>query len=140
MPTRLAILLLAAVSLPAARSLRAQDSTVALPPQVDSITVEGNQRVTASQVIATSGLLVHSVVNYRDIQRAITALFRTGQFDDVSVDQRVVNGRLILALMVKERPLLEKWSVRGVLRLPEGDVRERVKLIEGRPIDRVLWS
>ncbi|MGE5091087.1 MAG: outer membrane protein assembly factor BamA [Bacillota bacterium] len=136
MPTRLAILLLAAVSLTAARSLRAQDSTAALPPQVDSIAVEGNQRMTTSQVVATSGLVVHSVVNYRDVQRAITALFRTGQFDDVAVDQRVVNGRLILALMVKERPLLEKWSVRGVLRLPEGDVRERVKLVEGRPIDR----
>jgi outer membrane protein insertion porin family len=136
MPTRLATLFLTAVTLTAAGSLRAQDSTVALPPQVDSITVEGNQRLTTSQVISTSGLVTHSVVNYRDVQRAITALFRTGQFDDVAVDQRVVNGRLILALMVKERPLLEKWSIRGVLRLPEGDVRERVKLIEGRPIDR----
>jgi len=136
MPTRLASLLLAVVTLTTAGSLRAQDSTVALPPQVDSITVEGNQRLTTSQVIATAGLVTHSVVNYRDVQRAITALFRTGQFDDVSVDQRVVNGRLILALMVKERPLLEKWSVRGVLRIPEGDVRERVKLVEGRPIDR----
>lgn len=136
MPTRLATLFLTVVTLTAAGSLRAQDSTVALPPQVDSITVEGNQRLTTSQVISTSGLVTHSVVNYRDVQRAITALFRTGQFDDVAVDQRVVNGRLILALMVKERPLLEKWSVRGVLRLPEGDVRERVKLIEGRPIDR----
>ena len=130
------MVLLAAVTLTAARSLHAQDSTAAPPPLVDSITVEGNQRLTTSQVIATSGLLPHAVVNYRDVQRAITALFRTGQFDDVSVDQRVVGGRLILALIVKERPLLEKWSVRGVLRVPEGDVRERVKLIEGRPIDR----
>ena len=136
MPTRLSILLLAAVTLSAARTLHAQDSTAAPPPMVDSISVEGNQRLTTSQVIATSGLLPHAVVNYRDVQRAITALFRTGQFDDVSVDQRVVGGRLILALIVKERPLLEKWSVRGVLRLSEGDVRERVKLIEGRPIDR----
>ena len=136
MPTRLATLLSAAVLLTAARGLCAQDSTAAPLPQIDSIAVEGNQRLTATQVITTSGIVPRSVVNYRDVQRAITALFRTGQFDDVAVDQRFVNGKLILALMVKERPLLEKWSVRGAVRVPEGDVRERVKLIEGRPLDR----
>ena len=96
----------------------------------------GNQRLTASQVISTAGIVPHSVVNYRDVQRAITALFRTGQFDDVAVDQHFVGGKLILALTVKERPLLEKWSIRGAVRVAEGDVRERVKLIEGRPLDR----
>ncbi len=136
MPTRLAALLSAAVLLTAARGLSAQDSTTAPPPQIDSIAVEGNQRLTASQIISTAGIVPRSVVNYRDVQRAITALFRTGQFDDVAVDQRFVNGKLILALTVKERPLLEKWSVRGAVRVAEGDVRERVKLIEGRPLDR----
>ena len=136
MPTRLATLLPAAILLMAAPALRAQDSTTAPLPQIDSVAVEGNQRLTASQIIATSGIVPRSVVNYRDVQRAITALFRTGQFDDVAVDQRFVGGKLILAVIVKERPLLENWTVRGAVRLPEGDVRERVKLIEGRPIDR----
>jgi outer membrane protein insertion porin family len=136
MPTRLSTLCFAAAIMAAAPGLRAQDSTAAPMPAIDSISVQGNQRLTTSQVISTAGIVPHSVINYRDVQRAITALFRTGQFDDVAVDQKFVGGRLILELTVKERPLLEKWSVRGAVRLPEGDVRERVKLIDGRPLDR----
>ena len=110
-------------------ALRAQEPRRLRP--VDSIAVEGNSRLTASQIIGTSGIIVRQPINYRDIQRAITSLFRTGQFDDVVVEQRNVGGRLILVIKVKERPVLEKWAVRGVSRVSEGDVKGRVKLIGG---------
>ena len=113
--------------------LAAQDAS---PPSVDSIAVLGNQRLTPSQIIGSSGLIVHQPINYRDIQRAITALFRTGQFDDVLVEQRNAGPRLILVIRVKERPILEKWAVRGVERVGEGTVKGKVKLTEGRPLDR----
>ncbi len=106
------------------------------PPTIDSIAVVGNGRLTASQIIGTSGLVAKQPVNYRDIQRAITALFRTGQFDDVLVEQQPLRDGLMLTLKVKERPLLEKWTVRGVTKLSEGEVKGRVKLTDGRPIDR----
>ncbi len=109
------------------------------PPIVDSIAVEGNARLTPSQVIGTAGIIVRQPINYRDIQRAVTALFRTGQFDDVVVEQRPAGDRgdrLLLVIKVKERPVLEKWAVRGVERLAEGSVKGRVKLAEGRPLDR----
>jgi outer membrane protein insertion porin family len=113
--------------------LAAQDAS---PPSVDSIAVTGNQRLSAAQIIGSSGIIVHQPINYRDIQRAITALFRTGQFDDVLVEQRNERNRLILVIQVKERPVLEKWAVRGVERLGEGSVKGRVHLSEGRPLDR----
>src|SRR5215210_8595272 len=106
------------------------------PPAVDSIAVEGPSRLTPSQIIGSSGIIVHQPINYRDIQRAITALFRTGQFDDVLVEQRNMGERLLLVIRVKERPVLEKWAVRGVNRLTEGEVKGRVHLSEGRPLDR----
>jgi outer membrane protein insertion porin family len=114
-------------------TLVAQDTPT---PAVDSVVVEGNQRLTPSQIIGSSGLVIHQPINYRDIQRAITALFRTGQFDDVLVEQRNAGPRLILVIRVKERPVLEKWAVRGVNRLGEGEVKSRVHLTEGRPLDR----
>ena len=52
------------------------------------------------------------------------------------MQQRSVGGRLILVIKVKERPVLEKWAVRGVNRVSEGDVKGRVHLSEGRPLDR----
>ena len=105
-------------------------------PIVDSIAVEGNSRLTASQIIGTAGIIVRQPINYRDIQRAITALFRTGQFDDVKVEQRTRDGKLLLVFRVKERPVLERWAVRGVDQLSEGTVKGRVRLSEGRPLDR----
>jgi outer membrane protein insertion porin family len=127
--------IVAAVSLVlgAPAALLAQEQTTAA---VDSIAVEGNSRLTAAQIIGTSGIIVHQPLNYRDIQRAITALFKTGQFDDVVAEQRTLGDRLILALRVKERPILRKWALRGVQKLSEGEVKGRVKLPEARPIDR----
>jgi outer membrane protein insertion porin family len=119
------------VGAPAA--LHAQDEQ---PPIVDSIAVAGNGRLTASQIVGTSGLVVKQPVNYRDIQRSITALFKTGQFDDVVVEQQPHGSGIILVIKVKERPLLEKWAVRGVTKVGEGEVKSRVKLSENRPIDR----
>ena len=105
-------------------------------PIVDSIAVEGSSRLTPAQIIGTAGIVVRQPVNYRDIQRAITALFRTGQFDDVLILQRTVGGEVVLVIRVKERPVLERWAVRGVDRLSEGAVKDRVRLVEGRPLDR----
>jgi outer membrane protein insertion porin family len=113
---------------------RAQDETPA--PPVDSIVVIGSERLTPQQVVSTAGLAPHQVINYRDVQRAITALFKTGQFDDVAVEQKSEGGKLYLIFTVKERPLLEGWSVRGFERIPEGTVRDRVKLVNGKPLDR----
>ena len=42
----------------------------------------------------------------------------------------------MLVVQVKERPVLEKWAVRGVAKLSEGEVKGRVRLSEGRPLDR----
>jgi outer membrane protein insertion porin family len=126
------LVLLAAGSL-AAFPLQAQD--IQAPP-VDSLVVEGNHRLTAAQIQGTAGIILHQSVNYRDVQRAITALFQTGQFDDVQVEQADTDGLLVLVIRVVERPVLQKWTVRGVEKLSERTVKDRVSLVEGRPIDR----
>ncbi len=133
-PFRAAVALL--LGSPAALAAQEPQAEPVAPPIVDSIAVEGNSRLTLSQIIGTAGLVVRQPVNYRDIQRAITNLFRTGQFDDVLVEQRTVGDKLVLALKVKERPVLERWAVRGTNRVSEGSVKGRVKLVEGRPLDR----
>ncbi len=108
-------------------------------PVVDSLAVEGNVRLTALQVITSSGLQLGRPTNYRDLQRAITALFRTGQFDDVSINQAAedsTNPRIVLVIHVKERPLLQRWALKGAELVSPRSLREKVKLSEGRPLDR----
>jgi outer membrane protein insertion porin family len=114
----------------------AQQPAAGPPPIVDSIAVEGNARLSAQEIVAFSGLQVFQPFSYRAVQRAIGNLYQSAQFDDVRVDVRSEDP-LILALVVRERPLLRRWSVRGAEKLDESSVRKKVAVLEGRPIDRV---
>ncbi|MEP6572718.1 MAG: outer membrane protein assembly factor BamA, partial [Gemmatimonadota bacterium] len=53
-----------------------------------------------------------------------------------AIDQQGDSGKVILLITVKERPLLQKWSVKGAERVSERAVREKVKLVDGHPLDR----
>ncbi len=124
----------AAVGLVAPHPLPAQERAP-LTTVLDSIAVLGARRVPIPQILGVAGIPLHQEVSYRDVQRAITALYGTGQFDDVRMSQGEVGGRQILRIEVVERPLLAGWSMRGVARMSERSVRGKVKLPEGRPYD-----
>jgi outer membrane protein insertion porin family len=115
--------------------VRAQDA-LPEPPQVDSIAVEGNSRLTTDQIASAAGIVLGTRVTYRDIQRAIRILYGTGQFDDVRVESRESEGKLVLVLVVVERPMLRSWTVEGPDRISPREARDRVTLIPGRPLDR----
>jgi outer membrane protein insertion porin family len=102
----------------------------------DSITVQGARRNSAAAVQQSSGLVPGRAITYKDIQRAVLALYGTGQYDDVQVEQaQTAGGKNLVVIRVRERPVLVKWAVRGVQRLGERTVRDKVQLTEGRPID-----
>ncbi|HSE52082.1 MAG TPA: POTRA domain-containing protein, partial [Gemmatimonadales bacterium] len=130
-------LALAVSLLPGAYRVAAQE---VVSPPVDSIVVVGAVRNTARQVISFSGIQIGQPATYRGIQRAIQGLFATGQFEDVRVDQRQAGDKLILVLAVQERPLLQRWALRGVEKLEESSVRRRINLPEGRPLDRAAMA
>jgi len=104
-------------------------------PAPDSIAVVGQRRNSPIGVIQISGLVPGRPLNYRDVQRAIQALYSSGQFDDVRITQAQAGGKNVLVIHVHERPMLVKWAVRGVQRLSEHSVRDKVAMSEGRPLD-----
>src|SRR5882672_9800854 len=114
----------------APRLCEAQGEQAARP--VDSIAVVGVRRQTRQEVIEASGLVTGQPFSYRDVQRAIRSLYATGQFDVVQMDEVAVAGRRLLVVTVRERPTLVRWSLRGAVRVPEGKLKEKAKLIEGR--------
>jgi len=131
------LLALALVGLP----LYAQgaDSTVAggrcaVP---DTITVTGNSRVDNATVRATIGLVPKTTLNYRDVQRAVKALYATGNYDDVHVICTVdpKTNKASLDVQVKERPVLANMSIHGVDQVSAKDVKERLDLPIGTAVD-----
>ncbi len=66
----------------------------------------------------------------------MTALFSTGLFEDVRVVDRSAGGKVILAIIVRERPVLRGWELVGPVKIPARSLRDHIKLIVGLPIDR----
>src|SRR2546428_7791616 len=124
-----------AVLAPRFARVRGEASSAAAAVAPDPIVVIGLRRVDRKQAIEQSGLPRGKPLGYRDVQRAIQALYATGQYDDVRVAQDTAGGRQVLVVRLHERPILVKWAVRGVSRVSEGSVRDKAQLAEGRPVD-----
>ena len=121
----------------AGTSLYAQETGPGACTTPDSIGVAGNSRVSTPTVLASAGLSPRTTLNYRDIQRAIKALFTTGQFEDVEVVCYVPPAapKTTLSIIVKERPVLSSFTVAGPDRVSPKDVRERLTFATGKPLD-----
>ena len=101
----------------------------------DSIAFRGTSRVTDATLRADVGI-VPGPVNYRALDRAIKALFATGQFDDVRASCELdPTPRATLLFTLRERPLLNAVDVAGTDRVARNTVRDRVDLLVGRPVD-----
>lgn len=125
----------AAAAFAMASGLHAQEAGGA---QVDSIEVTGNRRVTLESILNVVAIPVHTTFTFHDVQRGIRALWALNQFDDVQVTRRVgAANESILVVAVRERPVVLRVSLRGVEKLSEGSVRDRIEIGPGRPLDRV---
>jgi outer membrane protein insertion porin family len=118
-------------------SARAQDpASVGRCAAPDTIAYRGSTRTPDAALRAETGL-APGAMNYRVIDRAIKALYALGQFEDVQAVCELESGgtRARLVFTLRERPLLNAVDVTGTDRLSRNEVRDRVDLLVGRPVD-----
>ncbi len=122
-----------------ARSALAQDavSPIAACTHPDSIAVRGNVRLPTSGVRTDAGVAAGDTLNYRTVQRAIKALYATGQFSDVKIlcDFSATTSRATLIFEVKENPLVGTVTVRGNNVVKRADLTDRIEFFSGQPLD-----
>src|SRR5206468_6230996 len=131
-PALLFIGLVATSQLAAAQQLAGPTASCLTP---DSLEFVGSTHRTAALLREDAGLPVGQAASATAIQRAVKNLYATGQFEDVTSSCRAVGGKVIYTFVLKDRPLLAGVDVTGVNRLSAGEVRDRVDLIIGRPVD-----
>jgi len=133
--------LCAVVSSVASSQMAAQDAAdiaqrCATP---DSIVVTGNKRVSEASIREKFDFKAGEELATPAIDRALKALYAMGQFEPQAhisrCDLGSIPGKVLLIFEVKERPLLADVRVQGVKALSERDVRDRVDLLIGRPVD-----
>jgi outer membrane protein insertion porin family len=102
----------------------------------DSIAVRGNTRISDATILSDAGLTAGIPLNYRAVQRAIQTLFATGEYADVQALCDIApNGRATLALVVKERPVLESIDLVGFKTVSKKSATDSIDLPIGRAVD-----
>lgn len=100
---------------------------------VDSVLVEGNERVGAARILETSGLRAGTDVSYPDIQAAIQQLFSSGEFSDIQV--RVSTGDpAVFTIEVSERPFVTRYAFEGLEHVSPNALEDTVGLANGEPL------
>src|SRR3954471_9061809 len=102
----------------------------------DSVVFRGNQRISEPMLRGDAGIAPGTTLSSGVLTRAIKNLYATGQFEDIGTSCTVAaNGKAILTVDVKERPVLSEVDVTGPDHLSLNSVRDRVDLLVGRPVD-----
>ena len=114
--------------------LTGQGANPAAGTFVDSITVEGNVRLTDEEVLADLALQPRTTISFRDIQTALKALWTTGQYRDLTISARGGQGEpVLLVLDVDEQDMMDAVTIVGLERLSQGSVRDTADLRAGQP-------
>lgn len=132
------IILLAAGLLPAQNTIVIRHDTSAIdygnPKEyiIGGLKMEGAPSHDNNLLISISGLQSGSKVRVPgdDISKAITNLWKLGEFEDVQILIDKIQGDIIfLTIQVVEKPLLSGVHYTGVTKSEANDIREKVKLV-----------
>jgi outer membrane protein insertion porin family len=107
---------------------------------VDTVFVQGNERVTEVAVRQIAGLRSGARVSGMDIQDAIRRLMATGNFETVEIfSDRAPGGAAAngvqLTIEVRERPLISQVEFRGLTRVSARTVRDTVGIRDNQPLN-----
>ncbi len=85
---------------------------------------------------ADVGITPKTAINQRTLIRAIRDLYATNQFEsNIRTSCELVSGKSVLIFNVQVRPVLSDIKVTGADRVSPSQVKDRVDLLIGKPID-----
>ncbi|HCR48114.1 MAG TPA: hypothetical protein DIW24_00675, partial [Bacteroidetes bacterium] len=103
------------------------------------ITVEGASDENTRRVVSqSSGLAVGQEVTIPGDEKfsdAVRRLYRLGSFSDISVvAERIIDQGAYLVIRVKDEPLLGEYTITGVRKSQNDELRKKIDLLRGRPV------
>ncbi len=123
-----------------ADSSRAPDAAVAPPAAVapgfiGEIRAAGFANVDSIVVLRTFGVSVGEPYEASRISDGVRRLYATGLFTDVAVNDRVVDGRVLVTVRVRERPRIQGVTFQGLRKIEEKTLREKITVADGQLLD-----
>lgn len=120
-----------------APSLTAQQTVTAERVAVDSVAIDGLDRLPFAEVLGLVGIQPGDSIGPVEVDRAMRRLFASGQFQDVSVvtesDPTDASVPVLVRVMVVEQPIVGRIEFRGLENVSAAQVRDTVGLVAGGP-------
>jgi outer membrane protein insertion porin family len=105
---------------------------------ISKISVAGQGRVSADDLLATIKLREGMPCSDTDVTRDVRALWDMGYFANVEVDAKVAGNAVTLTFRVKERPAIGEVVYVGLDELEKSDLDEKVTLEQGSVLSEPL--
>jgi outer membrane protein insertion porin family len=97
-------------------------------PKVEAIEIRGNRRVPVDTIKYNIQTKPGDTLNPDVIRRDIKTLYAQGFFDDIRVDaEDGKSGSVVLAFIVRERPLIRRVDFTGLSSISKSDVLDKLK-------------
>ncbi|HWP65340.1 MAG TPA: outer membrane protein assembly factor BamA, partial [Candidatus Limnocylindria bacterium] len=100
----------------------------AAEPLVTKVLIEGNVRVEDDAIRVNLETRAGSPLDPARIDRDVRAIYAMGFFDQVSVERREDEGRVVLVFRVDERPLVRKVEIEGTDKVKREDVEGALRV------------
>lgn len=124
-------------------TLSSLDLSKAQEYEIASINVEGADHFDKNVIALLTGLAVGDKVQVpgEKFATAINNLWKQGLFEDIKVVSNKTQGKYIyLTIKVTERPRMTKFQLRGVTKSEADDLREKIKLMKGKPVTDAMLA
>jgi len=108
---------------------------------IGDVTVTGNNVSHENIIIYTSGLMVYQTITIPGdkISMAVNNLWQQEIFEDIVISAtKLVGDTIFLNIHVVERPLLSKFSIRGLRKQATKNIRDEISLEKGKVLTENL--
>lgn len=109
----------------------AQEATGGSEPMVRSVHVEGNKRVNTSTILFYVKSQINQPLSRSQVRRDIEQIYSLGQFKDIQVDTRPVDGGVDLVYKVVEIPSVGLLKIVGNDKIDTKEIIEKVNIKRG---------
>lgn len=104
-------------------------------PPIIAVLFEGVERTSEAYLREIVQVRVGEPLNTDALDRDVARLVRTGRFDSVRYETRPEGGGVTVVFTLAERPVLKSIRFQGNSKIPDRDLKGKVPLKVGDPID-----
>ena len=109
---------------------------------IAEITVSGLQYLDGELVKTLSGLSVGDHIRLKDypaVSRAIKNLWSQQMFADIGVTvTKIEDNKVYLNISLSERPRLSRFSIRGISKTQETEIKDKLGIVQNRMVTEAL--